>query len=232
LLIGYRCCLEAFIDVIFIITMINIPRKHLNVQESTRNFLKQHDREHGCILDVGAGAKAQARKDLLKKANYVSVDIEQDNGISVMSDIHFLPFRESSFDAVICTQVLEHVKDPIRSCEELYRVIKSGGLVFVTLPFVWREHGCPFDFWRFTSYGCYRLLQDAGFSNIEIASNGGYFIVLDYILEKLGYRLFGQTIGRICAFLYKPVGAMFYYLDKLLPHNDCSINFAVTATKE
>ena len=212
--------------------MINIPRKHINVQESTRNFLKQHDREQGCILDAGAGAKAQLRKGFLEKASYVSVDIKQDSGISAMADIHFLPFREHSFDAVICTQVLEHVRDPIRGCEELHRVIKSGGRVFVTLPFVWREHAHPTDFWRFTSYGCYRLLQDAGFSNIEVASNGGYFIVLDYILRRLGYRLFGRTIGHICAVLYKPVGAALYLLDKLLPHNDYSINFSVTATKK
>jgi SAM-dependent methyltransferase len=212
--------------------MIDIPRKHINVQESTKNFLKQNDRENRCILDAGAGAKARVRKGLLEKASYVSVDIKQDDGISAVADIHFLPFRESSFDAVICTQVLEHVRDPIRSCEELHRVIKSGGLVFVTLPFVWREHASPTDFWRFTSHGCYNLLQEAGFSNIEIASNGGYFIVLDYILRRVGYRLFGRTIGRVSSILYKPVGAMFYYLDKLLPHNDYSINFSVTAIKE
>jgi SAM-dependent methyltransferase len=212
--------------------MINIPNKHISVQESTKNFIKQHDREHCCILDMGAGVRAQTRKGTFKKASYVSVDIDQNYNISAVADIHFLPFKDSSFDAVICTQVLEHVRDPIRSCEELYRVMKLGGLVFITLPFVWREHAKPVDFWRFTSFGCYNLLKEAGFSHIEIVSNGGYFIVLDYILRRLGYRLFGQTFGRVIAILYKPIGLMLYGLDKLFPHNDFSINFSVTAAKE
>ena len=212
--------------------MINIPNKHIDVQESAINFIKQHDKEHCCILDAGAGERAQARMDLLKKASYVSMDIERNYSVSCVADIHFLPFKDSSFDAIICIQVLEHVRDPIRSCEELYRVMKSGGLVLITLPFVWREHAKPTDFWRFTSFGCYNLLKEAGFSSIEIVSNGGYFIVLGYILRKLGRRLFGQTFGRVYEILYKPIGLGLYCLDKLFPHNDYSINFSVTAAKE
>ena len=63
------------------------------------------------------------------------------------------PFADNVFDNVLCTQVLEHVVDLRGALSEIGRVIKPGGTVIVTVPFIYHEHGAPFDYRRFSIYG-------------------------------------------------------------------------------
>ena len=157
---------------------INIPRKHMSVAESTKEFIGNVGRERYYILDAGAGVKANKRGVL--RATYVSLDITADYNVSVVGDIHHLPFKDCVFDAVISTQVFEHLVDPFHACRELHRVIRLGGEIFVTVPLVWKEHGKPSDFWRFTRHGCHQLLNQAEFKDIGI-------ILEPFILETMDY---------------------------------------------
>lgn len=73
---------------------------------------------------------------------------------------------ESRFDGVFCTEVLEHVNQPFKAIEEIYRILKPGGLLIASSPFNFRIHGPLPDNWRFSEHGWRVLLHD--FDDVEI----------------------------------------------------------------
>lgn len=80
----------------------------------------------------------------------------------VRGNLLALPFPDASIDGVILTEVLEHCTDPIGAVNQARRVLKPGGLLLVTSPFIWPEHGIDGeyrDYWRFTRHGWELLLQ-------------------------------------------------------------------------
>ena len=84
-------------------------------------------------------------------------------------DLLALPFPDNSLDGVILTEVLEHCVDPVGGVNQARRVLKPGGLLLVTSPFIWPEHGIEGqykDYWRFTRHGWELLL--AKFRDVSI----------------------------------------------------------------
>lgn len=76
-------------------------------------------------------------------------------------DLLALPFPDEAFDGVVLTEVLEHCIDPRAALAEVFRVLKPGGLLLVTSPFMWPDHRTEDyrDYWRFTEQGWELLLQ-------------------------------------------------------------------------
>jgi SAM-dependent methyltransferase len=86
-----------------------------------------------------------------------------------IGDLTALPFEDEELDAIVCTEVLEHCADPFTAVGEMYRVLKTGGLLLVTSPFIWPWHGnadYP-DYWRFTDQGWAYLLRAFSSRRIE-----------------------------------------------------------------
>jgi SAM-dependent methyltransferase len=84
-----------------------------------------------------------------------------------------LPFSEGSFDGVLCTQVLEHVSHPQELLLEISRVLRPGGILILSAPFLWQEHEEPYDFFRFSSFGMRRLLSCCGLDEISMMKTTG-----------------------------------------------------------
>lgn len=124
------------------------------------------------ILDIGCGDR-QYEKHIDATNNYVGLDVEvsgrkeEDKIADIYYDGVNIPFQDSSIDIIICTQVLEHVQNPEGLVDEMYRVLKKDGLMYITVPFFWGEHEVPYDFRRYTSYGIKKLFLNQGFEVIE-----------------------------------------------------------------
>ena len=73
-----------------------------------------------------------------------------------------IPYEEGAFDAVLCTEVLEHCVDAVRIVGEVRRVLKPGGHAVITVPFMWGEHEMPYDFRRYSINGITQVLQSVG----------------------------------------------------------------------
>ena len=121
-------------------------------------------------------------------ARFVEADVDPAKRPRVAADIHALPFREGAFDAVKATEILEHVADVACALVECRRVLKPGGRLVITAPFLERLHGDPDDYARYTRPMWERLLAAAGLSVVTIAPQGGYFTHLAGLLRFLVLR--------------------------------------------
>ncbi len=167
--------------------------------------------EAGKVLDVGGGMKfgkyLAKYKNLFESDNYTVLDKEPSYKPDIVGDIHALPFPDQSFDAMVCNAVLEHVEDPKLAVSEVYRVLRSGGKVLASVPFLYPYHaekGIYKDFYRYSKDGLGYLFRN--FSRVEIFPIRGFwetwFNFLPYGLNKK----LGPTIGRFLDKLKKQTG--------------------------
>ena len=158
----------------------------------------------GKLLDFGCGRKPF--ENLFTVAEYIGLDMEQtghdhrNSKVDVYYDGKNIPFPDETFDALFCSEVLEHVFNPDEILQEINRVLKKGAPALITVPFCWNEHEVPYDYARYSSFGITHLLQKNGFRVIELKKTGNFVRVIAqlqtlYIFEcfskwgKIGYAL-------------------------------------------
>jgi SAM-dependent methyltransferase len=139
------------------------------------------------VLDAGAGDSPY--KPLFAHCQYVSQDWTESahpgaSRADIVADLAELPVPDREFGAILCTEVLEHVADPEKVCGELFRVIRPGGDLLLTVPFVIELHEAPYDFYRYTSYGLVGLLEGAGFGQVCVDPLSGCFSTLGAVMRN------------------------------------------------
>ncbi|MHB8510946.1 MAG: class I SAM-dependent methyltransferase [Actinomycetota bacterium] len=130
------------------------------------------------VLDLGAGEAGLRVR--FPKATYIAIDRGLAHSwdyskLDVVSDAAEIPFREKTFDFIICKQVLEHVPDPIKLLKEAQRVLKPGGVIVLSTNQAWPQHQQPYDFFRFTSYGLRHCFESADLDIESMEAMGGAF---------------------------------------------------------
>jgi ubiquinone/menaquinone biosynthesis C-methylase UbiE len=152
------------------------------------------------IIDVGAG-ECQYKKHC-GHLEYVSQDFNQYTGkgdgvgfqtgnwdvsrIDIVSDILNIPVDDQSFDIVLCTEVLEHVPDPISALKEMTRILRNGGTLIVTSPFCSLTHFAPYHYCDgFNKYFYEFHLNDLNYEILELSTNGNYFRYVSQELQRL-----------------------------------------------
>ena len=144
--------------------------------------------EKKVVLDLG-GTRT-ARRGLFDPTKYpwalVCANIQQKRAVDIVMDAHNFCFNENSFDIVLFTEVIEHLRSPETVLQDIYKAIKPGGKLILTAPFFYHIHGDPDDYGRYTSSGLRAFLISAGFDeeNIEICPQGGYASSLLYLISK------------------------------------------------
>lgn len=110
----------------------------------------------GKLLDIGCGNSPFRPLLDSKRTQYQGIDVKRAasfgycNPDTVYYDGTIIPFPDNSFDAALCTEVLEHVSEPTPFISEMHRILKPGGLAIVTLPWSARFHYQPYDYHRYT----------------------------------------------------------------------------------
>ncbi len=132
---------------------------------------------HGKVLDVGCGHQA-IRQYLGEDINYTGVDNYYTatslykNQPDVYVDSGFLPFRQNSYDVVLLLDVIEHVPSSQKILNDIHRVLKVDGSLYLQIPFLYPIHDAPLDYYRWTESGLNLLLADSGFSIVKIEARG------------------------------------------------------------
>jgi SAM-dependent methyltransferase len=162
-------------------------------------FLDSHYAEsrEGTLLDLGAGTAPYRPLYERYFASCVATDVAHSlhdtSSVEVLASAEALPFEDESFDAVVCTEVLEHCRDPRAAMGEISRVLRPAGRAFITTPFLVPLHEMPHDYYRYTPSALVDLAETAGLSVTSLVSRGDYVAlalgVLAYPISKLFQRL-------------------------------------------
>lgn len=146
----------------------------LNILKAKKNF-------HGTLLDVGCGQMPYKSLMLSSPTNiekYLGLDLENNHIYQNKPDLTWdgekIPLMDESVDCAIATEVFEHCPDPELTMREIYRVLKPGGVLFFTVPFLWPLHDVPYDECRYTPFSIKRHFENVGFGSIELQALGGW----------------------------------------------------------
>ena len=190
------------------------------------------------IVDVGAGSAPY--RELFDHADYVTVDWaesqhEEARSSDIIASAQALPVSDESFDAVLMTQVLEHVPSPEGVLEEMHRVLRPGGSINLTAPLVWELHEQPHDYFRFTCYGLEALLAHAGFEAIEVRPRNDCFTTLAQLLSNAGWTMrraegLDERRRRIGESLEELAGYIAEFAPLEVPY-ELPLGYAATATR-
>ncbi len=152
------------------------------------------------LLDAGAGTQPYRR--FCDHLRYVSQDFAKYDGsgdakglqldgfdygtLDIISDITAIPEPDGSFDAILCSEVLEHLPDPVAAVRELGRLLKPGGQLILTAPFCSLTHFAPYHFSTgFSRYWYEEHLPKHGFAIAELTLNGNFFEYLGQEVRRI-----------------------------------------------
>lgn len=166
----------------------SLPRVLIN------NRMKKTEPIKGRILDLASGTRRPSYYRFLridKNSDIVSVDISDARKPDIKADLEKpFPFKEKRFDYVFCFNLLEHIYNYQNVINEASRVLREGGKLIGTVPFLGSVHGDPDDYFRYTKSTLNRLFKNSGFKDINIEALG-------YGPFSVGYYMIGSAFPKI-----------------------------------
>jgi SAM-dependent methyltransferase len=155
----------------------------------------------GSILEIGCGNLSYRK--YIKSKNYKTLDINPKVKPDFCEDIHKTKIPSNSFDTIIMIETLEHLYNPFKAIEQAHRILKQGGYVIATTPFIYPYHGEPHDYYRYTKYGLMEIFKK--FQKIKITEYG---------------NVFGATIDILTSYkIFKPLKLLNILINSLIFNN-------------
>ena len=163
----------------------------------------------GNILDVGSQYSPYTPFFLQKCRLYTCIDVVKTPLVHVVCNAECMPLDHCSYDLILCTQVLEHTSCPQKIIDECYRVLRPGGILLVTVPSVFPQHGYPSDNWRFMPQGLELLLNR--FARVEVI--GEMDFAESWVSANLWYL---HCLTCKCGRLQPPINAILAFCGNVL----------------
>ncbi|MEH2352518.1 methyltransferase domain-containing protein [Nostoc sp.] len=170
---------------------------HLKIiRQSIIDFMiyvaKYYAKKPGILLDIAPQIYEGAKPFFLQTIKIETFDINPASGCTYIGDIctYNNCLKNDSFDYIVCTEVLEHTLQPFNAVAEIWRILKPGGIIFLSVPFNLRIHGPLPDCWRFTEHGLRVLLKD--FSILELNN----IETLERQLMPVHYTVVAQKLSK------------------------------------
>lgn len=134
-------------------------------------------------------------------SNRIKVDNKPGKGTEHVVDYNKLPFPDESFDIVLATGLMEHLKDPWQALQEMKRVLKPGGKVLIGASWVFSLHDMPDNYYHFTPVGMEYMLKKEGWKNVMSKGSCGPMKTIGILLQRIGYQTKSNVLVRIALFL-------------------------------
>ncbi len=249
--ISARTSRDGFTDAMYLLAgLITYPRggfpRH-GVDEYMRTICKSVG-PGALVLDAGAGG--QPYEHLFRHARYESCEYEgtyekvhadASKKHTFYCDLETIPVANDTYDAIVCNQVLEHVKRPHKVVQEFHRILKPDGQLFMTVPQCFGMHMAPYNYFNFISYGLTFLAEEAGFRKATVKPLGGIFWLLGTVMLR-GYDTLVSSIPRwlkpwllpfhvAMRLLFLPVCFTLFHLDRLDSKSPWTLNYGCSCIK-
>jgi SAM-dependent methyltransferase len=204
--VGFKARLDKWLR-------ISVRRKKLDADlEFMRPYMS------GRILEIGAGQNRRRGEFVPPYSNslkWVYLDLNLAVKPNVLSSVEKLACVHSHFDTILCLEVLEYVANPKRAIKELRRVLRAGGYLILSTPFLHRMDSAS-DFWRFTEVGLREILNSTGFEIREVRSQGSALAVVANILKFTANSERSMSTRFFIGLLFCPLDYFLLHLDSWL----------------
>lgn len=151
----------------------------------------------GTVIDLG-GKRTNKRGGFqppaLQSERWWYLNLDLQTVPNIYGDVTAVPLASASCDCIICTEVLEHLREPGKCVDEIQRLLRPGAHAFVSVPFLFPIHADPDDFQRFTEDGLRQLFRN--FAMVEIIPMGGYLGVIGMFIELGLAGIRGQQLHK------------------------------------
>jgi len=200
---------------------------------------------HGVLLDIGCGNKPFEKIFEPFVEKYIGLEYSPESGYrgnkaDFCGDAAFLPLANESVDTILCTEVMEHVPNPEKTIEEFYRILRPGGTVITTAPFVYPVHDA-FDFFRYSPDGLAAIMKRQGLTVEKVEPLSGAAVTLAAMFNMYWYGsgftwtkwlypigVILRPILLLFCFVVNVLGGIF---EKVIPATGFSFNHLTIAKK-
>ncbi len=181
------------------------------------------------VLDIGSGPRRIFEYS-------IAIDVIPFDYVDLVADATDLPFTDGSVDVIVSESVLEHVKDPARAVREMLRVLKPGGTLYVSVPFLTPYHPSPEDYTRWTHVGLSDMLS--GCEQIEVGADAGpwsaLLVFISYWLGSvlaMGSRRATAFTAFLCMLILGPLKVFDYFFVRLPGAESVAAQLYITGKK-
>lgn len=182
-----------------------------------QHLLKYCQHFKGTLYDLGAGESPYKDFFLQYADQYIAVDWAgsyHDTKADIAADLNLpLPIGSEVADSVVSLSVMEHLCEPQTMLNEAFRILKPGGGIVLQVPWQWWIHEAPYDFFRYTPYGLKYLFEKAGFVDVVVAPQSGFFTVWILKINYFSQRLIRGP--RLIRWAIKALLLPFWYLGQI-----------------
>jgi SAM-dependent methyltransferase len=184
------------------------------------NYVKND--EKSIILNIGSGP-------FILGKNFINIDIAPYHNVHIVADATQLPFKNNSVDGIVNIVILEHVPEPENVVDEMFRVIKNGGVIYTHIPFLQGFHASPHDYTRWTSSGVVRLHHK--FKELETGVGAGptsslVWVLTEWLAILLSFRI--KVIYKILFVVFTLILWPIKFIDIILIGHPMAKNIAST----
>lgn len=162
----------------------------------------------GEVIEIGSTSYRNYYKELSTNIdNFIKTNLYPDSDEILKMDATNIDFEDNSKDGVLCLNVLEHIEDYQAALNEFHRILKKGGKLILSVPFLFCIHAAPSDYHRLTHYAYENLLKD--FGQVKITSIGNKFFATAHFLQGKEWTGPVPTKNNL---LIRLLGSVFYIL--------------------
>jgi SAM-dependent methyltransferase len=181
--------------------------RRLLVDNDIKKYCKNN--KYDSVLVIGAGHDPY-RKYFFNTETYIALDIVDTPGVTdIVADATELPFGDNKFDCVLAFEVMEHVEFPEKLISEAHRVLAKDGDLLLSVPFMFHNHGDPFDYWRPTRNTLKNILNI--FSEFKIQAQGNRIHVISDLVTTSFHPRSVLLIFRIINHVFVNLFSLIYF---------------------
>jgi glycosyltransferase involved in cell wall biosynthesis len=168
-----------------------------------RNLAEESWQLGGDVLEVGGGReirRGRFLRPIWQTVSWTSLNKDPQCAPDIVADVQSLPLGDSSVDHVFCLETLEYVESPLLAVREMARVLRSGGLLWLSVPSMHSKDHAQ-DRWRFTELELRSLIESSSLRLIRLHKQGGRCAGLAHLLKSIASRTHSSWLRQILGLL-------------------------------